>query len=150
MTEVLHPGSEIMRKLRAFPRWIKSNPLIVLAGTSAAFILTISNVTPVILKGLNLPECFTYAGVYGTPWSHFKREGMLWREYFNDESNYRFEFKEFDRTRTEIIIQNATPRVDLPHPELLMISLPVCGGTSKITDGHPPQWTPWVEIRREK
>jgi hypothetical protein len=73
-----------MEKLDAISSWIKSNPLVVIAGTLTtvfAFIISTSNVIPVILKALDLPDCFTYADVYHDAWSDFKREGDKWREY---------------------------------------------------------------------
>ena len=60
-------GTATMGKLDAISSWIKSNPLIVLAGaltTVFGFVISASNVIPVILKALNRPDCFTYADVY--------------------------------------------------------------------------------------
>jgi hypothetical protein len=145
-----------MEKVRAISLWLKSNPLIALAGILAGaltavytLIVSSSNITSVILKAFDRPDCFTYASVYHSPWSQFKLEGAVWREYFGNDNKHRFEFKEFNRTRQDIVLQNLTPRPDFPIPEYLMIRVPVCGGTSKVTTGMPLHWTDWVEFRRE-
>ena len=145
-------GGAIMEKVRTISLWLKSNPLVAVAGALTAvytLIVSSSNITYAILKVLDRPDCFTYASVYHSPWSHFKLEGEVWREYFGDDKKHRFEFKEFKRTRQDIVLQNLTPRPDFPNPEILMVSIPVCGGTSKITTGMPLHWTDWIDFRRE-
>ncbi len=138
-----------MKRPRAISSWVKSNPLIVFAGvmtTVSGFILSASNVTPVILKGLNLPDCFTYANVYRGPWSYFKLEGNAWREYPPSGGTYRFEFRELHRTRDNIDLQNLTERPDNPDWATLRVRLPVCGGTAKITAGIPEHWIDLAQV----
>src|SRR5258705_2291240 len=141
-----------MKKPGRFSHWVISNPLIAIAAALSVifgFILAANNVMALILKGLHLPDCFTYASVYRSPWSYFKLEGKVWREYFDDDERHRYEFKEFSRTREDIVLQNVTPRDGMPNWDSLMVSLPVCGGTAKITTGTLMHWTDWVQIRRE-
>ena len=105
-----------MEKLDAISSWIKSNPLVVTAGaltTVFAFIISTSNVIPVVLKALNLPDCLTYADVYHDSWSDFKHEGDKWREYPREGGTYRYEFRETHRTRGYIELLNLTPLLQI-------------------------------------
>jgi hypothetical protein len=138
--------------LKVISSWVKSNPLIVLAGalsTVFGLVVSASNVIPLILTGLNLPNCLTYATVYRIPWSYFKLEGELWREYPPNGGVHLYEFREFQRTRDNIDLLNLTPRPDTPGWQSLMVRLPVCGGTAKITVGIPEHWNDFADVRRE-
>jgi hypothetical protein len=157
MIERPHPadysiGTATMGKLDAISSWIKSNPLIVLAGaltTVFGFVISASNVIPVILKALNRPDCFTYADVYRNAWTDFKREGEFWREYPRGEGGkYRYEFREVLRTRDHIDLLNLTPRPDTKGWETLIVRLPVCGGTAKLTIGITEHWINLYEVSR--
>ena len=141
-----------MEKESAIAKWVKSNPLILLAGaltTIFGLVISTGNVIPVILKGLNLPDCFTYATVYRIPWSYFKREDELWREYPPNGGKFMFEFREFQRTRDNIDLLNITPRLDNPAWQTLMVRLPVCGGMAKIAAGIPQHWGDLAQAHRE-
>ena len=136
----------------AISGWIKLNPLIVIAGaltTAFGLVISASNVIPVVLKSVNRPDCFTYADVYRGPWSNFKLEGKVWREYPPEGGVHRFEFRELYRTRDHINLQNLTPRADTPGWETMIVRLPVCGGTARITVGIPERWGDLCQVWRE-
>jgi hypothetical protein len=136
----------------AISGWIKSNPLIVLAGaltTIFGLIISTSNVVPVILKAIDRPDCFTYSSVYHGPWSEFRFEGGLWREYPREGGVYRYEFKEVHRNRDNIDMLNLTPRPDTKGWETLMVRLPVCGGTAKINIGIVQRWADLFQVWRD-
>ena len=138
-----------MEKLDAISSWIKSNPLVVTAGaltTVFAFIISTSNVIPVVLKALNLPDCLTYADVYHDLWSDFKHEGDKWREYPREGGTYRYEFRETHRTRDYIELLNLTPRPEEREWATLIVRLPVCGGTAKLTLGITQHWVDLYEV----
>lgn len=140
-----------MEKLDAISSWIKSNPLVVTAGaltTVFAFIISTSNVIPVILKALNLPDCLTYADVYHDSWSDFRHEGDKWREYPREGGTYRYEFRETHRTRDYIELLNLTPRPEERDWATLIVRLPVCGGTAKLTLGITQHWIDLYEVWR--
>jgi len=122
--------------------WIKSNRLVVLAGALTTFfglIVSAGNVVPVILKGLNVPDCLTYATTYHKPGSYFKDDGDVWHEYPPDGGAYQFAFREVQRTREFIDLLNVTPRPDEQDWKTLVVRLPACGGTAKLFLGEKPQ-----------
>lgn len=132
-------------------RWVKPSLLALLVGVLTTIFTLIgaaSNAVPVVLKTLNLPDCFTYANVYRGTQSDFKKEGAVWREYAPDAVTYRYEFKEVDRTRDEILLRNLTPREGLADWASLVVHLPVCEGTAKLTEGLPEHWTDLEEVWR--
>lgn len=137
--------------LTTYLRWAKPSLLALLVGVLTTIFTLIgaaSNAVPVVLKTLNLPDCFTYANVYRGTQSDFKKEGAVWREYAPDSVTYRYEFKEVDRTRDEILLRNLTPREGLADWASLVVHLPVCGGTAKLTEGLPEHWTDLEEVWR--
>lgn len=145
-----------MEKLAAISNWIKSNPLIVLVGVLAGvlstvfgLVITLSNVVPITLKALNRPNCFTYADVYHDSWSDFKREGAFWREYPREGGTYRYQFREVHRTRDNIDLLNLTRRPEHPGWETMIVRLPVCGGTAKVTMGITENWEDLYEVWRD-
>ena len=149
-------GTITMEKLDAISNWIKSNPLIVLAGVLVGaltpifgLVTDVSNVFKLTLKALNRPDCLTYADVYHDAWSDFKREGKFWREYPREGGTYRYEFREAHRTRDNIDLQNLTPRPEQPGWETMMVRLPVCGGTAKVTVGLTQHWENLYEVWRD-
>jgi hypothetical protein len=99
-----------------------------------------SNAVPVILKTLNLPECITYAEVYRGTQSDFRKEGAVWREYAPDATAFQSEFEEIERSRSEILLRNLTPR-EAADWTSLVVYLPVCGGTARMSEGKPERWT---------
>ena len=138
-----------MEQARAYLSWIKPSLLVLLVGavtTIFSMIGAASNAVPVILKTLNLPACLTYADVYRGTQSDFKKEGDLWREYPPDAVAYRYEFKEFLRTRDEIVMRNLTPRDQPADWATLVVHLPVCGGIVKLTEGMPEHSTDLEEV----
>lgn len=137
--------------LATYLRWVKPSLLALLVGgltTIFALIGAASNAVPVVLRTLNLPDCFTYADVYRGTQSDFKKEGAVWREYAPGAVTYAFEFKEVERTRDEILLRNLTPRAGLADSASLVVHLPVCGGTAKLTEGLPEHWTDLEEVWR--
>ena len=73
-----------MERARAYLSWVKPSLLVLLVGAVTTIFTMIgaaSNAVPVILKTLNVPDCFTYADVYRGTQSDFKKEGAVWREY---------------------------------------------------------------------
>jgi hypothetical protein len=126
--------------LKAVLDWVKSNRILVIAGTLAPILGLIgsaNSAVPVVLKAFNVPDCLTYADLYRGAGSYFKREGAVWREYPPEGGAYRFEFKEVQRTRDDISLVNQTPRPGMPDWQTLMVRLPVCGGTAKLLIGMP-------------
>jgi hypothetical protein len=108
-----------------------------------------SNAVPVIMKTLNLPDCFTYADVYRGTQTDFKKEGEVWREYVAETVAYRYEFREVRRTRDEIILRNLTPREPPADSASLVVHLPVCGGTAKVAEGLPEHSTDLEQVWRK-
>jgi hypothetical protein len=132
--------------------WIGSNRLIVLATaltTIFGLIAGASTAFPVVLKALDVPDCFTYAAVYRGPGSYFKNEGAVWREYPPDGGGFRYEFREVQRTRDSIKLLNLTPRPDLQDASSLLVHLPVCGGTATLSIGLPERTFNLEEVWRE-
>lgn len=132
--------------------WIKSKRLLVLAGaltTLFGFIISTSNVVPVVLKAFGRPDCFTYASVYRDPFSEFRQEGVFWREYPLEGGAARYEFKEAHRTRDAIDLLNLTPRPDVQEWQTLIVRLPVCGGTARLTVGTTEHWVDLYPIWRQ-
>ena len=137
--------------LNRYLRWVKPSLLALLVGVLTTIFTLIgaaSNAVPVVLKTLNLPDCFTYADVYRGTQSDFKKEGAVWREYAPDAVAYHYEFREVGRTRDEILLRNLTPREGLVDSASLVVHLPVCGGTAKLTEGLPERWTDLEEVWR--
>jgi hypothetical protein len=137
--------------LNTYLSWVKPSLLALLVGavtTISTLIGATSNAVPVVLKTLNLPDCFTYADVYRGTQSDFKKEGAVWREYPPDAVASNYEFKEVRRTRDEILLRNLTPREGLADSASLVVHLPVCGGTAKLTEGLPERWTDLEEVWR--
>jgi hypothetical protein len=133
-------------------RWIKSKRLIVLAGaltTVFGLVISTSNVIPLILKALDRPDCLTYASIYRDPFSDFKLEGDVWREYPREGGAARYEFREVHRTRDNIDLLNLTPRPDTPDWKTLIVRLPVCGGTAKLTVGITEHWVDLYPVWRD-
>ena len=131
--------------------WADANRLKAVAGAVATIfglVVGASNVVPVIKAGLNIPDCNTYATVYWSPWSYFKQEGDVWREYPLNGGQHRYEFKEFSRTRESIVLHNLTFRDNEPLWENLMVRLPVCGGAAELGRGIPQHWEHLAEIHR--
>jgi hypothetical protein len=132
--------------------WINSNRWVALAGaltTVFGLIIGANNVIPLVMEGLNLPACITYATQYCTPNGCFKHEGNVWREYQPIGGPQVFEFREFQRTREVIDLINLTPRPTEPHWATLLVRLPVCGGTARLTAGIPEHWIDLAEVRRQ-
>ena len=116
-------------------RWIRPSLWALLVGvvtTISTVIGATSNAVPVILKTQ----------------SDFKKEGAVWREYPPNAVAYDFEFREVRRTRDEILLRNLTPRQGLADSASLVVHLPVCGGTAKLTEGLPERWTDLEEVWR--
>jgi len=137
--------------LNTYLSWVKPSLLALLVGavtTISTLIGATSNAVPLVLKTLNLPDCFTYTDVYRGTQSDFKKEGAVWREYPPDAVAYDFEFREVRRTRDEILLRNLTPREGLADSASLVVHLPVCGGTAKLTEGLPERWTDLEEVWR--
>lgn len=138
--------------LTTYLRWLKPSLLaVLLGGLTATFALVVQagNAMPLILKTLNLPACFTYADVYRGTQSDFRKEGdALWREYPPEAASFTYEFKEFLRTRDEILIRNVTPREQPKDWATLVIHLPVCGGMVRMTEGLPEHSTDLQQVWR--
>jgi hypothetical protein len=137
--------------LNTYLRWVKPSLLALLVGALTTIFTLIgaaSNAVPVVLKTLNLPDCFTYGDVYRGTQSDFKKEGAVWREYPPDAVAYLYEFREVRRTRDEILLRNLTPREGLADSASLVVHLPVCGGTVKLAEGQPERWTDLEEVWR--
>ena len=129
--------------LTTYLNWAKPSLLALLVGvltTIFSLIGAASNAVPVILKTLNLPECLTYADAYGGTQSDFKKEGNVWREYAPDAVAFQSEFKEIERNRNEILLRNLTRR-ETADWGTLVVYLPVCGGTARMSEGKPERWT---------
>jgi hypothetical protein len=131
--------------------WVKPSLLALLVGVLTTIFTLVgaaSNAVPVILKSLNVPDCFTYADVYRGTQSDFKKEGDVWREYPADAVASNYEFKEVWRTRDEILLRNLTPRDGVADWATLIVHLPVCGGKARLTEGLPERWTDLEDVRR--
>jgi hypothetical protein len=135
--------------LTTYLNWARPSLLALLVGvltTIFSLIGAASNAVPVILKTLNLPECLTYADAYGGTQSNFKKEGSVWREYAPDAVAFQNEFKEIERSRNEILLRNLTPRATAPDWATLVVHLPVCGGTARMSEGMPERWTDLEQV----
>jgi hypothetical protein len=129
--------------LTTYLNWVKPSLLALLVGvvtTIFSLIGAASNAVPVILKTLNLPECFTYADAYGGTQSNFIKEGNVWREYARGAVAFQSEFEEIERSRNEILLRNLTRRETADWTSLV-VYLPVCGGTARMSEGKPERWT---------
>jgi hypothetical protein len=138
--------------LSAVLDWIKSNRLVFVGALSTIFglIASVGTVYPLVLEGLNLPVCLTYANTYRKPESYFKHEGKVWHEYFPpDGSPFRYEFSEVRRTRDTIDLLNLTPRPEERNWASMIVRLPVCGGTAKLILGVPEHTIDLAEVWRE-
>jgi hypothetical protein len=80
--------------------------------------------------------------------SDFKKEGAVWREYAPDAVASNYEFEEVRRTRDEILLRDLTPREGVADSASLVVHLPVCGGTAKLTEALPERWTDLEEVWR--
>jgi hypothetical protein len=142
-----------MNKRNAILTWIRSHSLIVLAGALTTFfglVVGASNAIPLILKALNRPDCLTYATRYRSAHSFFKLdESAIWREYPPSGGLHLFEFREIHRTRENIDLLNLTSRPEIADWRSLIVRLPVCGGTARITAGIPERWTDLFQVWRE-
>jgi hypothetical protein len=138
--------------LSAVLDWIKSNRLVFVGALSTIFglIASVGTVYPLVLEGLNLPVCLTYANTYRKPESYFRHEGKVWHEYFPpDGSPFRYEFSEVRRTRDTIDLLNLTPRPEERNWASMIVRLPVCGGTAKLILGVPEHTIDLAEVWRE-
>jgi hypothetical protein len=125
--------------------------IIVLAGaltTAFGLIISASTVAPLVLKALNLPDCWTYANVYYADQSHFKRDGRIWREYSNDGNALWYEFRETHRTRDYIYLLNLTERPGTYEWWRFNIRLPVCDGSAMMS-GFPEKWLTLMQVWRD-
>jgi hypothetical protein len=149
---VLHEeGTAFMDKPNAIVAWIKSHSLIVFAGaltTIFGLIVSANNAIPLILKAFDRPDCFTYSNVYRSAHSYFKLEGDVWREYPPNGATHLFEFREIHRTRDNIDLLNLTLRPEIADWKRLLVRLPVCGGTAKISIGVPERWNDLFQVWR--
>jgi hypothetical protein len=138
--------------LTTYLSWVKPSLLALLVGVLTTIFTLIgaaSNAVPVILKTLNLPDCLTYADIYRGTQTDFKKEGEVWREYAPETVAYLYEFTEVRRTRDEIILRNLTPRPPPADSTSLVVHLPVCGGTVKLTEGLPEHSTDLEQVWRK-
>jgi hypothetical protein len=138
--------------LTTYLSWVKPSLLALLVGVLTTIFTLIgaaSNAVPVILKTLNLPDCLTYADVYRGTQTDFKKEGVVWREYAPEAVAFLYEFTEVGRTRDEIILRNLTPRAPPADSTSLVVHLPVCGGTVKLTEGLPEHSTDLEQVWRK-
>ncbi|SHJ36172.1 hypothetical protein SAMN05444159_0421 [Bradyrhizobium lablabi] len=138
--------------LSAVLDWIRSNRLVFVGALTTIFglIASVGTVYPLVLEGLNLPVCLTYANTYRKPESYFKHEGKVWHEYFPpDGSPFRYEFSEVRRTRDTIDLLNQTPRPEERNWASMIVRLPVCGGTAKLILGVPEHTIDLAEVWRE-
>jgi hypothetical protein len=71
---------------------------------------TTSNAVPVIVKTLNVPDCFTYGDVYRGMQTDFKKEGAVWREYAPEAVASNYEFKEVRHSRRNPVAQSDAAR----------------------------------------
>jgi hypothetical protein len=139
--------------LTTYLNWVKPSLLAVLVGvltTIFSLIGAASNAVPTILKTLNLPECLTYADTYQGTQSDFRKEGDVWREYAPDALAFQNEFTEIERSRTEILLRNRTRRETSADWATLVVYLPVCGGTARMSEGKPERWTDLEKVWKAK
>ena len=137
--------------LTTYLSWLKPSLLAVLLGgltATCALVVQASNAVPVILKTLNIPACLTYSDVYRGTQSDFRKEGGVWREYAPEAATFTYEFKEFLRTRDEILIRNVTPRDETADWATLVVHLPVCGGMARTSEGRPEKTTDLEQVWR--
>jgi len=137
--------------LTTYLSWLKPSLLAVLLGgltATCSLVVQASNAVPVILKTLNIPACLTYSDVYRGTQSDFRKEGGVWREYAPEAATFTYEFKEFLRTRDEILIRNLTPREQPADWATLVVHLPVCGGIVRMTEGMPEKSTDLEQVWR--
>jgi len=137
--------------LTTYLSWLKPSLLAVLLGgltATGALVVQASNAVPVILKTLNIPACLTYSDVYRGTQSDFRKECGVWREYAPEAATFTYEFKEFLRTRDEILIRNLTPREQPADWATLVVHLPVCGGIVRMTEGMPEKSTDLEQVWR--
>src|ERR1700722_14459847 len=95
--------------------------LVGVVTTISTVISATSNAVPVILKTLNVPDCFTYADVYRGTQSDLKKVGAVRRKYAPDAVASNYEFKEVRRTRDEILLRNLTPRQGVADSASLVV-----------------------------
>jgi hypothetical protein len=133
--------------------WIKSNTIVATVIAVAGIITPVSalvaqtdKVIPVVLKTLDIPDCYKYADTYYDKWSEFRREGKMWREYPRAGGPYSFEFNELHRSRDTIQLVNLTPRAEIPEWKTMVVSLPVCGGKARFAVGIPERWNDLFEV----
>lgn len=133
--------------------WIKSNSIVATVITLAGIVAPVSalvaqtdKVIPVVLKTLDIPDCYKYADTYYDKWSEFRREGQMWREYPRAGGPYSFEFNELHRTRDVIELVNLTPRAEVPEWKTMVVSLPVCGGKARFAVGIPERWNDLFDV----
>jgi len=133
--------------------WIRSNSIvaavIAVAGIVApvsALVAQTDKVIPVVLKTLDIPDCYKYADTYYDKWSEFRREGKMWREYPRAGGPYSFEFNELHRSRDTIQLVNLTPRPEIPEWKTMVVSLPVCGGKARFAVGIPERWNDLFDV----
>jgi hypothetical protein len=141
-----------MQQSNAVWLWLKSKRWLVIAGaltTIFGLIVSTSTVVPVVLKALGRPDCFTYADVYRDPFSEFRRDGVNWGEYPLEGGPARYNFRETHRTRDAIDLLNLTPRPDVPQWQTLIVELPVCGGTARLTVGTTEHWNDLYPVWRQ-
>jgi hypothetical protein len=133
--------------------WLQINRWALVAGalttvtTVFGLIASAGTVIPLVLGTFGLPSCLTYADVYTKPGSYFQREGVVWREHFEDGS--QFEFKEVRRTAKVIDLLNLTPRPSERDWQTMIVRLPVCGGSAKLILGIPERQINLAEVWRE-
>ena len=61
---------------------------------------------------------------------------------------YRYEFRETHRTRDYIELLNLTPRPEERDWATLIVRLPVCEGTAKLTLGITQHWMDLYQVWR--
>ena len=78
-----------------------------------------------------------------------RKEGdAVWREYAPEAAAFTYEFKEFLRTRDEILIRNVTPREEADDWATQVVHLPVCGGMARMSEGRPEKTTDLEQVWR--
>jgi hypothetical protein len=142
---------EQTRATTTYLSWMKPSLLAVLIGGLTgvfALVTQAGNAVPLILKTLNIPACLTYADAYRGTQSDFRKEGDFWREYAPDAVSFTYEFKEFLRTRDEIMLRNLTPRDEPTDWATLVVHLPVCGGMARTSEGRPEKSSDLEQVWR--
>ena len=150
-----------MGRLELVATWIKSHPLFMIAGalttvfgmivTANGVVISTYNALPIVMKAIGRPECLTYARVYYAAEVYFQEfEGKVWREFWRENGEFRFEFDEIQRTPEHIDLRNKTPRPEEPGWPHLYLRLPVCGGKkAKLAIGIEQDWKDFYDIARE-